>query len=180
MSGHELDISSSFTQIGVSVSSNLSWKPHIYYIAKYSSQTLGFLTRARGFFSPSQLLTIFKSQIRSSLERCCHAWRGSPRSSLLLLDKIWSKAIRLINNPRQVSPVSLSSSGYRSVHFLSLFHGHCSLEIKTIIPDPLRHVRPTRSSTHSRPFQVMLSSPRTLSHKSSFISRTSQHWNTIS
>ena len=55
MNGRKLDISSSFTQLGLSVSSNLTWKPHINSIAKHASQKLGFLSRARGYFSPSQL-----------------------------------------------------------------------------------------------------------------------------
>ena len=121
MSGHELDISSIFTQLGLSVSSNLSWKTHIHSTAKHASQKLGFLSRARGFFSPSQLLTIYKSQIRPSLEYCSHFWGGAPRS-LHLLDKVMSKATRLINNPsftKSLQSLS-SSSGCRSVHFISI------------------------------------------------------------
>ena len=94
MSGLELDISSSFTQLGLSVSSSLSWKTHIHSIAKHASQKFGFLS---GFFSPSQLLTIYKT--RPSLEYCSHAWDSAPKSSLHLLDKVLSKAIRLMNNP---------------------------------------------------------------------------------
>ena len=87
MNGHKLDISSSFTQLGLSVSSTLTWKPHIISIAKHASQKLGFLSRARGYFSPSQLLTIYKPQIRPSLEYCSHVWGGAPKSSLNLLDR---------------------------------------------------------------------------------------------
>ena len=171
MSGHGLDISSSFTQLGLSVSSNLSWKTHIHSIPKHASQKLGFLSRARGFFSPSQLLTIYKSQIRPSLEYCSHVWGGAPRSSLHLLDNVQSKAIRLINNP-SLTKCLQSLSHRRLVADLSIFyryfHGHCSMEIKSIIPDPLKHVQPTRSSSQSHPFQVILSNPRTVSHKPSF------------
>ena len=99
MNGHKLDFSSSFTQLGLSVSSNLTWKPHINSIAKHASQKLGFLSRACGYFSPSQLLTIYKSQIRPSLEYCFHVCGGAPKSSLNHLDRVQSKAIRLINNP---------------------------------------------------------------------------------
>ena len=59
------------------------------------------------------------------------------------------------------------------------FHGHCSQEIMNFIPDPMRHVQTTRSSTHSHPFQVTLPNPQTLAHKSSFIPRTSQLWNSL-
>ena len=164
------------------MSSNLSWKTHIHSTATHASQKLGFLSRARGFFSPSQLLTIYKCQIRPSLEYCSHIWGGAPRSSLHLLDKAQSKAVRLINNPSLTRSLQ-SLSHRRLVADLSIFYryfrGHCSLEIKSIIPDPLKHVRPTRSSTQSHPFQAILSNPRTLSHKSSFIPRTFQLWNTL-
>ena len=184
MSGHELDISSSFTQLGLSVSSNLSWKTHIHSTAKHASQKFGFLSKARGFFSPSQLLTIYKSQIRPSLEYCSHIWGGAPRSSLHLLNKVQSKAIRPINNSSLTKSLqSLSLSHRRLVADLSIFyryfHGNCSMEIKSIIPDPWKHVRPTRSSSQSHLFQVILSNPRTLSHKSSFIPRTCKLWKTL-
>ena len=48
-----------------------------------------------------------------------------------------------------------------------------------IIPVPLRHVRTTRSLTHSHPFQVSLPTPPTLSHKSSFIPRTCNLWSVL-
>ena len=139
MSGHELDISSSFTHLGLSVSSNLSWKTNIHSIAKHASQKLGFLFRARGFFSPSQLLTIYKSQIRPYLEYCSHVWGGAPRSSLHLLDKVQSKAIRLINNPnltkslqslshrRLVADLSISIDYFKDI-------AHWELRILFLIP----------------------------------------------
>ena len=182
MNGHKLDISSSITQPGLSISSNLTWKPHINSTAKHASQKLGFLSRARGYFSPSQLLTIYKSQIRLSLEYCCHVWGGAPKSSLHLLDRVQSKAVRLINNPNLTN--SLQSLSHRCLIadlsiFYRYFHGHCSQEIKNIIPDPVRRVRTTRSSTYSHTFQVTLPKPRTLSHKSFVIPRTSQLWNSL-
>ena len=141
MNGHKLDISSSITQLGLSISSNLTWKPHINSIAKHASQKLGFLSRACGYFSPSQLLTIYKSQIGPSLEYCSHVWCGAPKSSLHLLERVLSKAIRLINNPNLTS--SLQSFSHRRLVadpsiFYSYFHGHCSQEIKNIISDPVR------------------------------------------
>jgi len=123
MNGDKLETSSLITQLGLSISSNLTWKPHIYFIAKYASQKLGFLSRARGYASPSQLLTIYKSQIRPILEYCSHAWGGAPKSSLHLLDRVQSKAICLINNRILTNfLVSLRSlSCWRYFHFLPPF-----------------------------------------------------------
>ena len=117
-----------------------------------------------------------------TLEYCSHAWGAAPTSSLYLLNRVQSKAIHLINNPNLTNSLQ-SLSHCRLVADLSIFyhyfHGHCSPEIKNIILDPLRHVQTTRSSTYSHPFQVTLPNPRTLSHKSSFIPRTSQMWNSL-
>ena len=182
MNGDELDTSASFTQLGLSLSSNLTWKTHIHSLAKHASPKLGFLARARGFFSSSHLLSIYKSQIRSSLEYCSHVWGWASKSTLCLLDKVQSKAIRLINNPN-LTKLLQPLSHRRLVGDLSIFYryfnGHCSQEIRDIIPVPLRHVRTTRSSTHSHPFQVSLPNPRTLSHKSSFTPRTCNLWNVL-
>ena len=130
MNGHKLEILSSITQLGLSISSNRTWKPHFNSIAKHASQKLGFLSRARGYFSPSQLLTIYKSQIRPSLEYCSHFWGGAPKSSLQFLDRVHSKAIRLINNPNLTN--SLQSLSHRCLVadlsiFYRYFHGYCSL-----------------------------------------------------
>ena len=153
-----------------------------YITYKHASQKLGFLSRARGYFSPSQLLTIYKSQIRPSLEYCSRAWGCDPKSSLNLLDRVQSKAIRLINNPNLTNSLQ-SLSHRRLVADLSIFYryflGHCSQEIMNIISDPVRRVRTTSSSIHSHPFQATLPNPRTLAHKSSFIPRTSQLWNSL-
>ena len=121
------------------------------------------------------LLSIYKSQIHLPSEYCSHTWGGAPKSTLCLLDKVQSKAIRLINNPnltKSLQPLShCRLAGDISIYY-RYFKGHCSQEIRDVIPVPLRHVRTTRSSTHSQPFQDSLPNPQTLSHKSSFIPRT--------
>ena len=99
MNGDELDTSASFTQLGLTLSSNLTWKTHIHSLANHASQNLGFLARARGFFSSSHLLTINKSQIRPSLEYCFHVCCVSPTSTICFLNKVQFEAICFIIQP---------------------------------------------------------------------------------
>ena len=182
MNGDELDTTVSFTQLGLSLSSNLIWKTYIHSLTKHASQNLGFLARACGFFSSSHLLSIYKSKICPSLEYCSHVWGIAPKSTLCLLDKVQSKSIRLINN-RNLTKSLQPLSHRRLVGDLSIFYryfnGHCSQEIRDIIPVPLRRVRTIRSSTHSHLFQVSLPTSRTLPHKSSFIPRACNLWNVL-
>ena len=125
---------------------------------------------------------MYKPQVRPSLEYCSHVGGGAPKSSLRLPDKAQSKTIRLINNPNLTN--SLQSLSHRRLIadlfiFYHYFHGHCSLEIKNIISDPERRVQTTRSSIHSHSFQVTIPTPRTLTHKTSFIPITLQLWNLL-
>ena len=130
----------------------------------------------------SHLLTIYKSRIRPSLEYCSHVWDGAPKSTLCLLENVQSKAIHLVNNAnltKSLQPLSHRRLDRDFSTFYRYFHGHCSQEIRDIIPVPLRRAKTNRSSTHSHPFQVSLPNPRTLSHKSSFIPRTCNLWNVL-
>ena len=90
----------------------------------------------------------------------CLGW--CPKSFLCLLDKPQSKATHFIDNQNLTKSLQ-SLSHRRLVADLSIFyrhyHGRCSLEIRNIIPDPVRRVRTTRNSTHSRPLQVSLPNP---------------------
>ena len=117
MTADDLVTSTSFTQLVLSLSSNLTRKTHIHSLAKHASHKLGFLATACGFFSSSHLLCIYKSQIRP-LERCSHVWGGATKTTLCLLDKVQSKAVRLINNPNLTKSL-LSLSHRRLVGDLS-------------------------------------------------------------
>ena len=125
---------------------------------------------------------LYKSQTRPSLKCCSYVWGGAPKSTLCLLDKIQSKAIRLINNPNLTKSLQPLSNrrlvGYLSTFYI-YFQGHYSQEIREIIPVPLRRVRTTRSSTQSHPFQFSVPDSQFLSSKSPFIPRTCNLWNVL-
>ena len=119
MNGDELDTSASFTQLGLSLSSNLTWKTHIHSLAKHASQKLGFLARARGFSSPSHFLTIFMSQIRSSLEYCSRVWGYAPNLLSSRKSPIRSHLSHKESLHHRIAPISFPSS-FRWRSFLLL------------------------------------------------------------
>src|SRR5678816_391269 len=105
--------------LGLNINNKLSWKPHITVVAKVASKKLGVLFRLRESFSSAQLLQLYKGLIHPCLEYCSHIWGGS--GSTLLLDRVESKAKRLINCPllsNSIDPLSLR----RDVGALSLFY----------------------------------------------------------
>ena len=85
MMGDILTQSSSINILGMKISSNLSWKAHILSVAAMASKKLGFLFRAKKYFTSSQLLTLYKAQVRPSMEYCGHIWAGPPALSSVFL-----------------------------------------------------------------------------------------------
>ena len=123
--------------LDMEISKNLSWNSHITTIATRASQKLGFLFRARKYFSPPQLLLIYKAQIQTLMEYGCHIWGGALLSALSVLDRLQRKAIRLINDGSLTSSLQ-SLSHLRTVSSLCLlyryFPGQCSSELRDSVP----------------------------------------------
>ena len=130
----QLNPSSSLDILGISISSDFSWKNHLTSLAKTASQKLGVLNRLRGFFSPAQLLALYRGTVRPCIEYCSHVWGGSSHTALL--EKVESKAFRLINSPPLTRSLQ-SLSTRRNIAALSLYyrhyHGQCSRELSECI-----------------------------------------------
>nr|CAH7735578.1 unnamed protein product [Callosobruchus chinensis] len=78
MNNQALPRSHSFKLLGVSITENMMWHEHVSSIATAAGKKLGYLFRARKYFSPSNLITLYKAQIRPSLEYCSHIWELLP------------------------------------------------------------------------------------------------------
>nr|CAH7768118.1 unnamed protein product [Callosobruchus chinensis] len=70
MNNQALPRGHSFKLLGVSITKNVMWHEHVSSSSTATGRKLGYLFRARKYFSPSNLLTLSKAQIRPSLEYC--------------------------------------------------------------------------------------------------------------
>ena len=121
--------------LGLQISSSLSWRDHIVQIVKSASKELRVLFHCKQYYNSDQLFKLYTSFICPCLEYCSHIWGTSPSTSLV--DRVESKAIRLIGDPSLTStldPLPL----HRKVASLSLFYryyfGHCSDELAACNP----------------------------------------------
>ena len=60
--------------LGVSFSRDLSWKDHIISLSKTASKRLGVLRRLQKFFTPPQLLALYRGVVRPCMEYASHIW----------------------------------------------------------------------------------------------------------
>ena len=94
--------------------------------------------RLKSFFSPPQLLALYRGVVRPCMEYASHIWGDSTHSDIL--DRVESKAFRIIYSPPLTESLQ-SLSARRMVASLSLFYQyynkHCSSELFSRIPPPL-------------------------------------------
>ena len=147
--------------LGLQISSSLSWRDHIFQIAKSASKKLGVLFRCKQYFNSAQLFELYTGFIRPCLEYCSHIWGSSPYTSLL--DRVESKAIRLISDPSLTStldPLSLRCKVASLSLFYRYYFGHCSDELAACIPPPMARPRSTRQATFAHNYCVEFSNAR--------------------
>ena len=118
--------------------------------------------------------------MRPCMEYASHIWGSSTHTDLL--DRVETRAFRLINSPALTRPLQ-SLSERRTVAALSLYYRyynkHCSSELSDRLPPPLRRPRATRLATQSHPFCVQLSYPRLGLYMNSFMYTMSEVWNRL-
>ena len=149
MDGSVLEKKTSFKMLGLTFSSKLDWGSYIVSIAKTASKKIGALIRSMKFLSPEVALYLYKSNIRSCMEYCCHVWAGAPSCYLELLDKLQKRICRTVGPSLASSLEPLAHR--RNVASLSLFYGHyfgrCSSELAHLVPLPYFRGRSTHFLT---------------------------------
>ena len=155
MDGQNLVPFNSINCLGVEVSNDLNWKPHIVNVAKAASKKLFVLRKSRKFLSPEDSLFLYKTQIRLMMEYCSFIWDRAAHSHIGLLDNIEKRALKLINCQSLTEHME-SLSSCRKVVSLYVFYrmhfGLCSSELAMLVPPTKRQGRVTRQSEKSHPF----------------------------
>jgi archaellum component FlaG (FlaF/FlaG flagellin family) len=182
--GNPIERSVSLNVLGMLLTQDFLWTEHVFKKAKSAAKCLGFLWRCKSFFTPADLLKIYKSYIRPKMEYNSHLWAGAPSTTLNYLDKVQNRAIRLIGDTNVTA--SLAPLGHRrNIGALSLFYKYfvgmdsCSQEIKTILPELKIFTRNTRLASKSHPYFLILRKSSTEYYENSFIVRSSKLWNLL-
>ena len=166
--------------LGVTLDCDLSWNDHITSVAKTAVCELGCLFRTKHFFTPTQLLTLYKARIRPCLEYGSHLWRGASKHFLATLDAIQGRALRLIEEPSLTDTLLLPNSSPLFSLFIDTTNVGCSDEITSLIPPTASYARSIRFSMIEHPYALKLDTNRTNVFANTFIPMTSGDWNSFS
>jgi hypothetical protein len=137
------------TVVGLTVSNNLSWGPHIARISRNGKMALSLLSRLRPFLSNKALSSIYKSHIRSRLEYLGPIWSGAAPSQLTALDSIQNRAVRIFG---AVEGIKLQCLAHRrGVSSLCFLHRLLNKTAPQAVLDlaPPRAPKPSRVTRNS-------------------------------
>jgi hypothetical protein len=107
--------------VGITFTTNMTWTPHLNNIARSASLSLFFLKNASPYLSRSDMLTLYKSKVRSRMEYCSPLWAGAGSTALKRLDSIQRRAAKLFTD-KDASFVVSSLSHRRAVSGVCLMH----------------------------------------------------------
>ena len=86
--GNSLTPVGQLRDLGVLVSDDLSWTPHIKSIANKARQKAAWVLSVFQTRSPVIMLTLYKSMVRCLLEYCCPLWHPSKISDIQELESV--------------------------------------------------------------------------------------------
>ena len=128
------------TDLGISVSNNLSWSPHIAAIALKARLKAGWVLSVFRTRLPDIMLMLFKSMVRSLGEYCCPLWNPVKISDIQELEsvqKVFTAKIAGTKNLdywqrlKQLNLMSLQRRRERFVimHMFKILHGQTSNDL---------------------------------------------------
>ena len=175
------------TYLGVELSSDISWTPHINKITNKASQSLGFLKRNFHSAKPETKAAAYKSIVRPTLEYCASVWDPFHANDIQKVGNVQRRAARFVTNNYSKEPGSVTESlqklqwesldRRRQNIRLSLFH---KIHYGLVDIIPTQYMTPyTRQSRHYHPLAYQVPHSTTDYIKHSFFHRTIVEWNSL-
>ncbi|XP_064074657.1 uncharacterized protein LOC135193964 [Vanessa tameamea] len=177
-----LVIQSQLAVLGIDVRCDLNPRDYIEAVIKTASRKLGVLNKVRRFFTPQQLLLLYKTQVRFCVEYCSLLWDGSAKYLMEALDRLQQRAVGIIGDvevTNTLEPLRLRREIAALSVFYRLYHGECSEELFSLIPaSPFLH-RSTRAGSRCHRLTVTSIPSRTKKFGNSFLCRTAKKLNSL-
>ena len=167
---HNLPLSkvNTFKYLGILLSDNLSWSPHIHAICSKARQILGLLyCRFYNFSNSETLVQLYTSLVRPHLEYACPAWSPHLAKDIQELESVQAFACKMATHNWKANYQELQSLvdiptlerrlELKLGHLFKIVHNLCFFPQGVILPreqTPL--VSSNRITTHSLLFSLLL------------------------
>ena len=172
--------------LGVTVSADLSWTPHVNRIAERAGKVAAWVLSAFKTRDKATMMTLYKSLVRSHLEYCCPLWNCYKNKDIQQLEGIQRTFTSRIDGIQHLDywqrlkaldlmPLQRRRERYLIIHMWKILHGKCPNDIDIQFSETLRHghraVVPTITKSSSQRNQAL--------HDYSFAVTGPRLWNVI-
>ena len=171
--GEQIEFVSSFKLLGVIVTNNLSWTPHIMFSISKAKCLIGFLFRVFKEADEPFLSKLYKAIVLPHLEYCSCVWDPPFTKYITALERVQSFAAHVVTNtwPLESAPL-VESLQWPSLSQRRYFQKLCLCRRIlcgfSIIPPSFFPLSTRPLSSHKNSFPLYHSFVRTHHHKSSF------------
>ena len=188
LNGNILEHVTSFKDLGVLVSSDLSWKGHINNIVSKCNRVNGMIKRVVGYHAPENVtLNLYKSLTRSIVEYSAPVWSPQNANELIQLESVQRQMTRFITKfdgrsyQDRCIDLNLLPLCYRReisdlVFFYKCLHDKTQLHIENYIQtfDVNTSLRSSDCGLLLKPLLT-----KTETFKKSFFNRIVSEWNSL-
>ncbi len=185
--GQSLSLVAQNPYLGVLLSDDMKWTPHINKTTTKANQTLGFIRRNLAMCNKDMKSIAYRSLVRPLLEYCCSVWDPYLQKDSKALESVQRRAARFIaNDYDRTSSVSAIMNKLdlcplaerRRDTRLTLFFKVVNGLVAVPAADYLIHRETETRKKHNKTFNVF--APKTEIFRNSFFPKTVKDWNSCS
>ena len=201
--GKILDYERSEKDLGVVISSKLSWKSHCEALVQKANNQLGLVRRTCYFIKDTkQRRALYMSLVRSIFEHCCQVWAPQNNKSLNAFDLLQKRAVKWILKESYKSysdeeflmkQRKLDLLPMKSKFLLSdliLFYKIVNNEVTIKLPNYVTRIEPQDVKKVTRSTRAIAEGvdkskfkckivPKVKSFQDSYFYRSVEHWNSL-
>ena len=155
-------------------------------ISKNAGQRLGALRKIANKLDTTGRATVYKAQIRSTMEHACLSWMSASPTVLNQLDSIQQKALRIIgvNQATACTKLAIPSLQHRrevaAVTVLCKMHtSHCPRDLQELLPCPYTSFRTTCASSYMPNHALAMPQAKTSTLDRTFLHSAIRIWNAL-
>lgn len=136
--------------LGVTVSADLSWSPHVGIITSRATAAASWVLSAFKARDRNTMLTLFKSLVRSHLEYCCPLWNSNKLSDIQQVESVQRSftsrvlGVGHLDYWERLKSLNLMSlqrrrERYIIIHMWKILHSRCPNDLNIQFSTPSRH-----------------------------------------
>ena len=185
VNGSKIEVVTTFRYLGVNISDDLSWQPHINYLCSRAKQRLGFIYRTFTQANVQCLAHLYKSLVKPLLEYCSAVWDPHQVTLIGKLERVQGFAAKLAtrcwsSHGQEV----VSKLGWPKLAARRAYHKICIcrriLKGHSIIPPDVFTPHPyTGSLRHHNSIQLYKPLVKTNYHRAAYFISVVSLWNRV-